>query len=90
MGGDGTINEVAEGIEDSNLPLGVIKIATANVFAIEIGLRGRSDAVADTIAHGKQKPIYPGRTDGRASVMMLEVGFDSRAVAGVDLGIKRR
>ncbi len=89
-GGDGTINEVANGLEGSDLPLGVIPIGTANVFAIEIGLRGRIDSVADIIAHGTPQPIYLGRTEGRAFVMMLGVGFDSRAVAGVDLGIKRR
>lgn len=89
-GGDGTINEVANGLEGSDVPLGVIPIGTANVFAIEIGLRRHIAAVADIIAHGSPRPIYLGRTDGRAFVMMLGVGFDGRTVAGVDPGTKRR
>src|SRR5262250_1795443 len=35
-GGDGTINEVINGLDGSGLPLGVIPLGTANVFAAEV------------------------------------------------------
>ncbi|MEX2644048.1 MAG: diacylglycerol kinase family protein [Acetobacterales bacterium] len=89
-GGDGTINEVANGLEGCDTPLAVIPLGTANVFAIEIGLRRQVAAIADIIAHGQPHPIYLGHTGGRAFVMMLGVGFDGRAVAGIDLEFKRR
>ncbi|MDX1581366.1 MAG: acylglycerol kinase family protein, partial [Alphaproteobacteria bacterium] len=40
-GGDGTINEVANGMIGSDVTLGIIPLGTANVLAKEIGLPQR-------------------------------------------------
>ena len=40
-GGDGTINEVINGLAQSPLPLALISLGTANVLANEIGLAPR-------------------------------------------------
>ena len=37
-GGDGTINEVAEGLVHTHVPLGILPGGTANVLATELGL----------------------------------------------------
>jgi diacylglycerol kinase (ATP) len=37
-GGDGTINEIAEGVAFSDVPLGILPAGTANVLANEMGL----------------------------------------------------
>ena len=39
-GGDGTVNEVLNGLGSHSPPLGIIPLGTANVFAVEIGLGG--------------------------------------------------
>ncbi|HZJ37630.1 MAG TPA: diacylglycerol kinase family protein, partial [Chthoniobacterales bacterium] len=37
-GGDGTINEIVNGIAGQNVSLGLIPVGTMNVFATELGL----------------------------------------------------
>ena len=43
-GGDGTINEVAEGMVHTSVPLGILPAGTANVLAMEMKLGGTSGA----------------------------------------------
>jgi YegS/Rv2252/BmrU family lipid kinase len=80
-GGDGTVNEVANGLAEtaSALALGVIPLGTANVFAHNLGLP-RAPAA----------PFLPGRVNGRLFVAVAGIGFDARVVAGVDTGLKHR
>ncbi len=88
-GGDGTINEVINGLADFRLSLAIIPLGTANVLAHEIGLSGRPEAVARTIAGAEAVPVKIGLANGRRFAQMAGVGFDARVVAGVDPGIKR-
>ncbi len=92
-GGDGTINEVANGLMAARRPappLAIIPLGTANVLAQEIGLRGKPDDVARTIARGSPIAIHPGQVNGRYFLMMVGAGFDAHVVANVDLALKRR
>ena len=59
-GGDGTINEVLNGLLGSTIPLGVIPLVTANVLAAEMGLAIDTDGVAQAIANGEPTTIYMG------------------------------
>ena len=94
-GGDGTINEVINGLAGSGLPLAILPLGTANVLAREIGLALDPDAVAETIGHGVARPISLGRVTGGAGAghyfsLMAGVGFDAHIVADVDLALKQR
>jgi diacylglycerol kinase (ATP) len=88
-GGDGTINEVMNGLAGIPLPLGIVPLGTANVLAAEIGLGLSPRAVARAIAAGSALRVFPGIVNGRSFAMMAGVGFDARVVAGVDPGLKR-
>lgn len=102
-GGDGTINEVLNGLRGSDLPLALCPMGTANVLAREIGLARRADAVADCILQGRAIAVRPGEVffepvpgedagqpASRLFIQMLGVGFDAAVVAGVGRPLKRR
>lgn len=92
-GGDGTINEIVNGLRDrdDDCTLGIVPLGTANVLARELGINPMSpDTVADTILAGNRRPISLGHANGRHFVMMSGIGFDAHVVANVNLRIKRR
>ncbi|MFI4988697.1 MAG: diacylglycerol/lipid kinase family protein [Alphaproteobacteria bacterium] len=88
-GGDGTINEVINGLRESAIPLALLPLGTANVLAAEIGLAGGARALAETIARGATRPVFLGSANGRRFALMIGVGFDARVVEGLDLRLKR-
>jgi diacylglycerol kinase (ATP) len=88
-GGDGTMNEVVNGMAGSGLPVGLLPIGSANVLAREIGLGWDMRRAADCIADGLSRPVHLGRCNGRYFLMMAGVGFDAHVVARVDPRVKR-
>jgi diacylglycerol kinase (ATP) len=89
-GGDGTVNEVINGLKGKGLTLAVIPLGTANVLADEIGLDRSPDAIARTLATGTPRAIRVGLANGRRFVMMAGAGFDANVVASVSLALKKR
>lgn len=98
-GGDGTINEVINGMvaQEAPPPLALLPLGTANVLAYEIGQEIVPASMARTIAFGSPTPISLGRVTfmqngesaARVFVMMAGAGFDAEVVDRVDLGLKR-
>lgn len=88
-GGDGTINEVVNGLQGTGLALGIIPLGTANVVADEIGLSKDPRKVARVLAEGPLRPIRVGRANGRRFVMMAGVGFDANVIRHVSLQLKK-
>jgi diacylglycerol kinase (ATP) len=89
-GGDGTVNEVVNGLFAASRPLAVLPLGTGNVLANEIGLPRNPRRIARVIADGTAKPIWPGRAGDRLFVAMTGVGFDAAVLAALDPGLKRR
>lgn len=89
-GGDGTVNEIVNGMRGKSMALGVIPLGTANVLADEIGLSRKADVVARALAHGPIRPIHAGILNGRRFVMMASAGFDANVVNGVSPSLKKR
>lgn len=93
-GGDGAINEVANGMIGSEVPLGVLSAGTANVLATELRLAGPLAAVAAQVEHWVPRRIAVGRLDAashppRYFLLMAGVGLDAHAVLQVDPQLKR-
>ena len=94
-GGDGTINEVANGVIGSSVPFGILPGGTANILAYEMGLAGTMEAVARQVAGWVPRRISAGllTADGGAShryfLMVAGVGLDAHIVSQVDPDLKR-
>ena len=88
-GGDGTVNEVINGLGRKALPVGLIPLGTANVLARELELPFDPPGVAETIARGPSVPIHLGDVNGRRFVLMAGVGFDAFVVSRVPARLKR-
>jgi len=88
-GGDGTINEVVNGLVGSDLPLAIVPLGTANVLAAEIGMPLRARRIARAIVRGEVRSVHVGSVNGRRFLMMAGVGFDAHVVANVDPRLKR-
>jgi len=83
VGGDGTINEVANGYPPSGgPPLAVIPSGTANVLAKEIRLPRRPARLADVISDGREISWDLGvvRPANRRFLLFVSAGFDAQVV----------
>jgi len=79
-GGDGTINEVANGIAGSTVQLGILPVGTMNVFAAELGLpKGLEDAWR-VICEGRTRQIDLPRAGENYFVQMGGIGLDAQIV----------
>jgi YegS/Rv2252/BmrU family lipid kinase len=87
-GGDGTINEVVNGLAGRKLPLGLIPLGTSNVLAHEIGIGPDMARAAETIVSGRRRPIALANADGHYCCLMVSAGYDARALARVRYGLK--
>lgn len=102
-GGDGTINEVLNGIADhpeglKRARLGVLPVGTVNVFAREMRLPLKVRAAWETIVRGRETAVdlpqvqftMRGEPQRRHFVQMAGAGWDARAVETVDQNLKKR
>lgn len=96
-GGDGTFNEVANGLAGSPVPLAVIPLGTVNVLAEEIHIPKRIHEAVGAALTGEIRSVHPGkltfRKDGkqetRLFLLMAGIGFDGETVFSVNPEMKR-
>lgn len=80
IGGDGTVNEVLNGMPDPGRPLGVLPLGTANVLAIELGLPRTVEGAADVLARGHCRQLAIGRCGERRFLLFCGAGVDGAVV----------
>jgi diacylglycerol kinase (ATP) len=101
-GGDGTLNEVVNGIADEpdgfqRARLGVLPLGTVNVFARELGIPIRFEAALQTILRGRETTIdlptveyqHLGSTRRRHFAQLAGAGLDARAIELVNWPLKK-
>lgn len=88
-GGDGTVNEVVNGMAGSNAALGILPLGTMNVFATELGLPKDIRKCWEVIVAGRTRCVDLPRAGSHAFVQMAGAGFDAQAVAQTSWDAKR-
>lgn len=89
-GGDGTINEVVNGIGEADVSLGILPIGTMNVFAAELGLpTGNLPKCWEIITNGKTRLIDLPRADGHYFVQLGGIGLDAQVVQETSRDFRR-
>lgn len=101
-GGDGTINEVVNGLAQSQVPMALLPAGTANILAKELGIPWDIPRAARLIPHGTVRRIALGialplngnhsaaiSTQGRYFLSVGGAGPDGAIVNSVNEGLKK-
>jgi diacylglycerol kinase family enzyme len=88
LGGDGTLNEAANGLAGTGTALGVLPGGSTNVFARTIGMVNdpidATHQLLASLAGGSIRPISLGYVNGRYFLFHVGLGFDAAVVAAVE------
>jgi diacylglycerol kinase (ATP) len=89
-GGDGTVNEVVNGLAESSAALGLLPIGTVNVFAMELGLPSHNLELCWDIIQGENMRFVDlPSANGKYFVQLAGVGLDAQVVKETSLAFKR-
>jgi YegS/Rv2252/BmrU family lipid kinase len=89
-GGDGTINEIVNGIAGHDVTLGLLPLGTMNVFAAELGLPLNDLARCwKIIQENKTDLVDLPRANRKHFVQLAGVGLDAQAVKETSNAFKR-
>jgi len=92
-GGDGTVNEVINGLLSTStgkdIPVALLPVGITNVLAKELGIPEDIKKAIQLALTGSPKKISLGRINGRYFVSMAGIGFDGEVVFRLKQGIKR-
>ena len=81
FGGDGTVNEVVNGLSSHDVPLGIIPLGTANDFARQVGIPLDPDAAIRLILRESPMRIDTGELNGRRFLNVSTAGIGAEATA---------
>lgn len=76
-GGDGTVNDVVQGLAGSPVTLGIIPLGTGNAFAQEMSIPHNIDGAVEVIASGNIKRVDLGKVGGRYYLWLAGIGADA-------------
>ena len=77
MGGDGTINETAQGLVNTQTALGIIPRGSGNGFARELGLMGPLEKILFKLEHATIQPCDVGYANNELFLNLAGVGIEA-------------
>ncbi|MGE0059354.1 MAG: diacylglycerol kinase family protein [Dehalococcoidia bacterium] len=88
-GGDGTLNEVINGVVNTPAQLSLIRGGTGNVFAKEINIGRTPEKALRVLLEGEEGRFDLGKANDRYFLLMCGIGFDAEVVRKVPRRPKR-
>jgi diacylglycerol kinase (ATP) len=90
VGGDGTVNEVVNGLAGSTTALVALPYGTVNVWVRELDLPVQPIAAAQALIDGEIRRVDLGRANGHYFLLMAGIGIDATVASEVRNEEKRR
>lgn len=89
-GGDGTLNALAEALMETQLPLGIIPLGTANDLARTLGIPTDLSAACEIIANGQVKHIDLGCVNGKLFFNVASLGLSVKITQQLNKEVKQQ
>ncbi|MBR6492651.1 MAG: diacylglycerol kinase family lipid kinase [Paludibacteraceae bacterium] len=77
VGGDGTVNEVARGLRDTQTALGILPMGSGNGFARHLNIPTRINKAIEMLNHSEPICVDYGLANGHLFVSTCGTGFDA-------------
>jgi len=77
VGGDGTVNEVAQGVRDTQTALGILPMGSGNGFARHLNIPVRVNKAIEMLNHCEPISVDYGLANGKLFVSTCGTGFDA-------------
>lgn len=89
-GGDGTLNAAVDGLVDTQLPLGILPLGTANDLARTLGIPTSLSDACEIIAKGQVHRIDLGWVNGKHFFNVASMGLSVQITERLTKEVKRR
>lgn len=89
-GGDGTLNAAVAGLVDTQLPLGILPLGTANDLARTLGIPDTLPEACQVIAAGKRTPIDLGWVNEKYFFNVASLGLSVQITRKLTKEVKQR
>ena len=83
-GGDGTINDIIQGLVGSETALAVLPTGTVNVWAREMGIPLDAHGARQVLIEGQARRVDVGCINGRYFLLMVGIGIDGEVTQAVE------
>lgn len=80
IGGDGTVNEVVNGVRETDIPLAIIPAGSGNDFSRSVGIPNNFIDAWQTLLKGKIKKVDLGLVNNRYFVNIFGMGIDTETI----------
>jgi diacylglycerol kinase (ATP) len=85
VGGDGTLNEVLDGLPRRDVTVALLPMGTANVLALDLKLPRDAAGFAAMAARGRTQTLDAAQVNGSwLSFLVCGIGFDARVVRALE------